>query len=214
MYKEDFGNIPNRDRVISYLTKAYKENPGDWIIHLWTIGMTARSMADELGLDKDIAFASGALHDIGMMTGAKGAAHFYEGYKILRSDSYFFPARIALSHSFQIKNVDAYVGEWNIGSEAKDFVSDFLKYTEYNDYDLLIQLLDGLIKTEYLGIEERASKVRAKHGYNPYFDKRIQRLYELEDYFQKRLAEPIKSYLPKPRYYKFPYKLFRENIDN
>lgn len=211
MYKESFGNIPNKDRIISYLDEAYEKNPGDWIIHLWTIGKTAYNMAGELGLDKDIAFACGALHDIGKMTGAKDAAHFYQGYKILRSDSYFFPARIALSHSFQIKNVDAYVGDWNIDADKKEFVADFLENTSYNDYDLLIQLLDGLIKTEYLGIDERAKGVRQNHGDNPYFDQRIKKLYELEDYFQNKLQNPIKSYLPKPRYYKFPYNLFREN---
>jgi len=49
---------------------------------------------------------------------------FYESYKILRADSYFFPARIALSHSFQIKSVDAYVGAWNISDDRKAFVAE------------------------------------------------------------------------------------------
>ena len=211
MYKENFGNIPNKDKIVSYLEEGYKNNPGKWVLHLWIIGKTAQNMAEELGLDPDIAFACGALHDIGKSTGAKNAKHFYEGYKILRSDSYFFPARIALTHSFQIKNVDAYVGEWNIAADKKSFVADFLKYNEYTEYDLLIQYLDGIIKTEYLGIEKRAEKTAKKHGTNPYFDQRKQRLYELEKYFTSRLAKPVEKYLPRPRWYKFPYNLFRES---
>ena len=185
MYKENFGNIPNKDKIISYLEEGYKNNPGKWVLHLWTIGKTAQRMAKDLGLDPDIAFACGALHDIGKSTGAKNAEHFYESYKILRADSYFFPARIALSHSFQIKSVDAYVGAWNISDDRKAFVADFLKYNEYNDYDLLIQYLDGIIKTEYLGIEKRAAGVLKNHGSNPYFDERKEKLYELEDKFKK-----------------------------
>lgn len=211
MYKENFGNIPNKDKIVSYLEEGYKNNPGKWVLHLWIIGKTAQNMAEELGLDPDIAFACGVLHDIGKSTGAKNAEHFYESYKILRSDSYFFPARIALTHSFQIKNVDAYVGEWNIAADKKSFVADFLKYNEYTEYDLLIQYLDGIIKTEYLGIEKRAEKTAKKHGTNPYFDQRKQRLYELEEYFTSRLAKPVEKYLPRPRWYKFPYNLFRES---
>lgn len=211
MYKEGFGNIPNKDKIISYLEEGHKQNPGEWVLHSWIIGKTAARMADELGLDPDIAFACGALHDYGKSIGAKDAAHFYKGYKILRADSYLFPARIALTHSFQIKNTDAYVGDWNIEESDKDFVGDFIKYHDYNDYDLLIQLLDGLIKTEYLGIEKRAEGVANNHGKNEYFEARKERLYELEEYFSSKLSKPIEEYLPKPRWYKFPYKYYREN---
>ncbi len=210
MYKDDFGNIPNKDKIISYLDDGYKSNPGDWVLHSWIIGNTAKNMAEELGLDPDIAFACGALHDIGKSKGVKEAEHFYEGYKILRADSYFFPARIALTHSFQIKDVDAYVGEWNISDDKKDLVGDFIKYNTYNDYDLLIQFLDGVIKTEYLGIEKRAESVAKNHGKNQYFDQRKDRLYQLEEYFRSKLSKEVEDYIPNPRWYKFPYKYYRK----
>lgn len=211
MYKIGFGNIPNKDKVIAYLEKGYEKNPGKWILHSWIVGQTAKNMADELGLDADIAFACGALHDIGKSYDEKQAAHFLKGYKLLRADSYFFPAKIALTHSFQIKNVDAYVGDWNVSAKDKIFVENFLRYNEYNDYDLLIQLLDGLIKTNYIGIEKRCEGVGRNHGKNKYFEERKIRLYELEDYFTKKLSKDIREYIPKARWYKFPYKLFRES---
>ena len=211
MYKERFGNIPNKDKVIAYLEDGYNSNPSKWVLHLWIVGQTAKNMAKELGLDPDIAFACGALHDIGKAEKVEDAAHFFNGYKILRSDSYFFPARIALSHSFPIKNVDSYVGKWNIDANDKKLVEDFLLYNVYNDYDLLIQFLDGVIKTEYLSVEKRSEGVLKKHGKNPYFEKRKSRLYQLEDYFTKKLSKDIEEYMPKARWYKFPYKHFREN---
>lgn len=210
MYKEGFGNIPNKDKIKSYLEEGYNNNPGNWVIHSWIVGKTAQNMAKELELDPDLAFACGALHDIGKSDGSNNAKHIIRGYKILRADSYFFPARIALSHSFQIKNVDSYVGEWNVSDDEKDMVADFLKYNEYNNYDLLIQLLDGLIKTEYFGIEKRADGVLKNHGSNSYFDDRKKRLHGLYDYFQSKLEKPIEKYLPRPRWYKFPYNLYRK----
>lgn len=211
MYKENFGNIANKDKIISYLEQGYKSNPGKWVLHSWIVGKTAQNMAKDLDLDPDIAFACGALHDIGKSTGAKEAESFYKGYKILRADSYLFPARIALSHKFPIKKVDSYLGEWNISEDKKDFVNDFIGYNDYNDYDLLIQYLDGVIESEYLGIEKSAEALAKKYANNPYFAAKKQRLYELEDYFKNKLKQEIEKYLPNPRWYKFPYKYFREN---
>ena len=211
MYKDGFGNIPNKDKIIAYLEEGYEKSPGKWVLHSWIVGQTAKNMAPELGLDPDVAIACGALHDIGKSYYKKDAAHFLKGYKILRADSYFFPARIALTHSFQVTNVNAYVGDWNVSDKDKVFVENFLKYNEYNDYDLLIQLLDGLIKTEFLGIEKRCEGVAQNHGKNQYFEIRKNRLYELEEYFSKKLSKNIKDYMPNPRWYKFPYNLFRES---
>lgn len=211
MYKEFYGNIPNKDKIISYLDEGYKQNPGDWVLHLWIVGHTAKNMAKDLGLDPDIALACGCLHDIGKMTGAVGSRHFFEGYKLLRADSYFFPARIALTHSFPIRDVDSYLGDWNLPDEDKEFVADFLKYNPYNDYDLLIQLLDGLIKTKYLGVEARIEPKKEAYGDSEFFKKKIARLNELEDYFKPKLSKPIEKYMPRPRWYKFPYNLYRKN---
>lgn len=214
MYKKDFGNIPNKDKIISYLEEGYEKNPGKWILHSRIIGKTAYNIAKEIGLDPDVAFACGALHDIGKMSGAKDAKHFLNGYKILRADSYFFPARIALSHSFQIQIIDSYVGKLNISEMDKKFVENFLTYTTYNDYDLLIQFLDAIIKAEYLGVEKRSQGVLEKHGSNPYFLQRKERIYQLEEYFQNKLKKPIKSYMPRQRWYKFPYSLYRNDNKN
>lgn len=193
MYKENFGNIPNRDKI-NYFLREDNPNFGKWVKHSYLIGRTARNIAKELGMDKDIAYAIGCLHDIGKYDKEKGARHIIKGFEILRSETFFFPARIALTHSFIIKDVDSYSGKMNIGQKEKEFIEDYLFQIEYNDYDKLIQLLDGSIKYEYLGIEERARRTIEKHGDNGFYDVKIAKLKELEEYFSRKLKYPIVDY--------------------
>ena len=49
MYKEGIGNIPNKDKVRNMLDTAFKNNPGDWIIHSHIIGKTSEKIAKEIG---------------------------------------------------------------------------------------------------------------------------------------------------------------------
>lgn len=193
MYKDNYGNIPNRDKIHYYL-KEDNPNFGKWVKHSYLIGKTARNIAIEIGLDPDIAYAIGCLHDIGKYDKKKGARHILKGFELLRSETFFFPARIAMTHSFIIKDVNSYSGKMNIGQEDKKFIEDYLFQIEYNDYDKLIQLLDGLIKYEYLGIEERAKRTREKHGDNGFYAEKIKRLKELETYFQEKLKYRISEY--------------------
>ena len=135
MYKKDIGNIANKDKVIDYLTNAYNENPGNWVIKSYIIGEMAKNMAEKLGLDPDIAFCIGSLHKIGKSRADKLAYHL-EGYKILRADSYFFPSRIAISHGFVIKDISYYQGDINISQKDYEFLKNYLGKIQYNDYDL------------------------------------------------------------------------------
>lgn len=193
MYKENYGNIPNRDKI-NYFLREDNPNFGKWVKHSYLIGRTARNMAEELGLDPDIAYAVGALHDIGKYDQKKGARHIIKGFELLRSETFFFPARIAMTHSFIVKDVNSYSGKMNIKEKDKKFIEDYLYQIEYNDYDKLIQLLDGSIKYEYLGIEERARRTIEKHGDNGFYDIKIEKLKELENYFAKRLKYSISDY--------------------
>ncbi|MDD7305286.1 MAG: HDIG domain-containing protein [Peptoniphilaceae bacterium] len=193
MYKENFGNIPNRDKI-NYFLKEDNPNFGKWVKHSYLIGRSAKNIAEEIGLDPDIAYACGCLHDIGKYDKDKGARHIIKGFELLRSETFFFPARIALTHSFIIKKVDSYSGKMNIDYKDKKFIEDYLFQIEYNDYDKLIQLLDGSIKYKYLGIEERARINLEKYGDNGYYQIKIEKLKELEEYFEKKLKYPIANY--------------------
>lgn len=207
MYKEGFGNMPNKDKVRSILDEAFKKNPGRWIIHSHIIGKTSEKIAKEIGLDPEIAYACGALHDIGKGYGYKELAHMMEGYRALRFDSYFFPAKVALGHGFVTDNLDSYHGENNLSDRDNKFLAAYLKKRDLTPYDRLVILLDNLIGEEYLGLEKRESQRNIKFD-----EKRSSRMAILKKWqsdLESKLEKPIKAYLPRPRYYKFPYNLFR-----
>lgn len=193
MYRENFGNIPNRDKI-KYFLREDNPNFGPWVKHSYLVGKTARNMAKELGLDKDLAYAIGCLHDIGKYEKNLGLSHTINGFHILRSETFFFPARIAISHAFVLKDLDSYPGRMDLDSDQVSFIEDFLFQTEYNDYDRLIQLLDGSIKYEYLGIEKRAKDRVERYGENPLYEENIKKLKELEKYFASKLKYPIVEY--------------------
>ena len=207
MYKENFGNIPNKDKVRNMVDEAFKKNPGKWIIHSHIIGKTTEKIAKEIGLDPEIAYSAGMLHDIGKGYGYEDFSHMMEGYRILRFDSYFFPAKIALTHGFVTDDVGSYHGANNLSDRDYEFIKAYLKKREIGPYEKLVILLDNLIGEEYLGLEKRES-LR-----NIAFDeKRLERIEILKNWqndLESKLEKPIESYLPRPRYYKFPYNLLR-----
>src|SRR5690625_4361863 len=109
MYKKNYGNIPNKDKIKYYLIED-NENLGAWVSRSKLIGKSAKIIAKDLGLDPDIAYAVGCLCDIGKKNKKKGLAQIVESFNILRNETYFFPARIAISHSFIIKDIDSFLG--------------------------------------------------------------------------------------------------------
>ena len=207
MYKENFGNIPNKDKVRNMVDEAFKKNPGKWIIHSHIVGKTAEKIGKEIGLDPEIAYAAGMLHDIGKGYGYEDLSHMMEGYRILRFDSYFFPAKIALTHGFVTDDVGSYHGANNLSDRDYEFIKAYLKKREIGPYEKLVILLDNLIGEKYLGLEKRES-LR-----NIAFDeKRLERIEILKNWqndLESKLEKPIESYLPRLRYYKFPYNLLR-----
>ena len=207
MYKDGFGNIPNKDKVRNMLDEAFRANPGTWIIHSHIIGKTIEKIAREIGLDPEIAFAIGSLHDLGKAYGHLEMAHLMEGYRILRFESYFYPARIALGHGFVTDEISSYHGRANVSEKDQEFIKAYLKKRDLDIYEKLIILLDNLIEDTYLGLEER-EKLR-NIPKTPDREKRLRILKAWQDEFEGILENPIKTYLPRMRRDKFPYNLLR-----
>lgn len=53
-------------------------------------------------------------------------------------------ARICLTHSYPIQDVNTFLGKFDCTEEQKAFLSCFIKNTIYDDYDRLIQLCDAI----------------------------------------------------------------------
>ncbi len=204
MYKEGFGNIPNKDKIIDYLEKAFKDKSDRWIIKSWLCGKTAEKMAKDLGLDPDIALASASLAQIGKSSTSDN--NFLEGFKILRADSYFFPAKVAISQSFPLKDLELYKDIYDLDPKDEKFIKNFLYTYEYTDYDYLVQYLYMIFDENFVGLE-KGMDLFLDESYPANFRERF---YELEEYFLPKLKKDLEDYLIRVKKSKFPYKLFRD----
>jgi hypothetical protein len=76
-------------------------------------------------------------------------------------------ARICLTHSFPIKQADAYASRWNCPAEQKQFVQEYLDRAQYTAYDRLIQLYDALaLPSGPVLMEKRLVDVALRWGFN------------------------------------------------
>lgn len=55
-------------------------------------------------------------------------------------------AKICLTHSFPYKDGRAFSGKNNLTENEYAYVIEYIKNAEYDDYDRLVQLCDGLEK--------------------------------------------------------------------
>lgn len=78
----------------------------------------------------------GLLHDIGRREGITGILHLFDGYDYLMELCEPELTRICLTHSFPRKDVNVFLRRYDC-SRAQ---LSFLNQTNFDDYDVLIQL--------------------------------------------------------------------------
>ncbi|MBQ3271146.1 HD domain-containing protein [Candidatus Saccharibacteria bacterium] len=156
-----------------------------WENHSKGAASVAERLAEKAGMDKDLAFAMGLLHDIGRYRSVKtGMNHIIYGYELLMEKDLPEVARICLTHSFnpkekvQILKLD--------DPEKTEFVKQFVMSAEYDDYDKLIQLADFMSGSHGITtIERRFCSVLSRHDL-PEPQMVLRKLYELKEYFDKK----------------------------
>ena len=182
---------PSRCMAELLLECGVAKNPGPWREHSYAVARAAEKIAravnqncDEEKLNPDLAYVYGLLHDIGRQEGHTYIAHVYDGYKFLMSFGYEKAAQICLTHSFNLKTTEDYIGKIDISDEQMQEVRKLLNECEYDDYDRLIQLLDSTCGADgTLNLEDRMNDVKARYGYYPQgkWDKN----FELKAWFEK-----------------------------
>lgn len=156
-----------------------------WENHSKGAASVAERLAEKAGMDKDVAFVMGLLHDIGRYRSVKtGMNHIIYGYELLMEKGLPEVARICLTHSFnpkekvQILKLD--------DPEKTEFVKQFVMSAEYDDYDKLIQLADFMSGSHGITtIERRFCSVLSRHDL-PEPQMVLRRLYELKEYFDEK----------------------------
>lgn len=148
------------------LKLAVQLNPGPWEQHSRSVAQNARLIAEKTCImDCDKAYVMGLMHDIGRRAGIKGILHIFDGYDYMMSIGKEEIAAICLTHSFPIKDVNAFFGKYDCSSEQKAFLQQFLASRQYDDYDILIQLCDAVsLPNGACIMEKRFVDVALRHG--------------------------------------------------
>lgn len=179
------------------LREAGQRNPGPWIGHSESVAQNAKLIAQRCGLDAQKAYVMGLLHDIGRREGVSGIKHIFDGYAYMLEMGEKEIARICLTHSFPLKDVQTYIGAYDCTEEQLAFLRDFLEHTEQDDYDRLIQLCDAISLPEGACImEKRLMDVALRHGLPEFSLDKWRAFLALKQYFDDKCGCNLYEFLP------------------
>lgn len=183
--------LPDRKRAEELLSEAEGCNPGPWGNHSRITGQCAEKIARLCsGMDPEKAYIVGLLHDIGRKFGVKHLGHVYDGWKYMNELGYDEAAKICLTHSFNLHSLKDYIGRFDISKCQQEELQEALSRTEFDDYDLLIQLCDSLAGGErVVDMEERMEDIRRRYGSYP--QEKWERNLELRKIFEERAGKNI-----------------------
>ena len=188
---------PNREKAITELNLAGELNPGPWTKHSHNVANAAELIAKSCGMDSEKAYVCGLLHDIGRRTGIAAVRHIIDGYDYAISQGWSDVARVCLTHSFPVKDIDADIGKKDITNEQYIFIKNFLDELEYDDYDKLIILCDALADANgFCVLEKRFIDTTRRYGIYPFSIDRWNKTYEYKEYFEKRIGKSVYYLMP------------------
>lgn len=185
------------------LRLAAQMNPGPWEKHSMSVARNARLIADKVnsfaagGMDCDKAYVMGLMHDIGRRAGITGILHIFDGYDYMMGMGQEEIARICLTHSFPLKDVNTFFGKYDCSPEQKIFLQQYLDKLEYDDYDMLIQLCDAIsLPNGACIMEKRLVDVAFRHGLKDFTLDKWRAFLNVKKYFDELCGYNIYSFLP------------------
>jgi hypothetical protein len=161
--------LPTRDQAEVLLKDAEGCNPGPWGDHSRVAAHCAERIARACGdMDAEKAYILGLMHDIGRRFGVRHLGHVSDGYTYMISLGYDDVARVCLTHSFNNRSIDEYVGKADTTEEEYLLIKEKLADISFDEYDRLIQLCDALAGSDrVLDVEERMGDVKRRYGFYP-----------------------------------------------
>lgn len=190
--------FPSKDIAIRELEIAGNMNPGPWTEHSLNVAKAAKLIADCCDdLDSEKAFVCGLLHDIGRRNGVSAVKHIIDGYDYCMLKGWNEVARVCLTHSFPVQDFEKDIGKKDITKEQYEFIDNYLKTIEYDDYDKLIILCDALGDANgFCILEKRFIDTTRRYGIYPFTIERWNKTYEYKEYFENKIGKSIYSILP------------------
>ena len=191
-------NIPTKKESESLINEARTLNNGKWIEHSINTGVAASIIASHTDdLDPDTCYIMGLLHDIGRRFGKMQLSHTIKGYNFMQSLGYSDIARINITHTFPIKDIDIIVAKWDCDESEVLFVKKYLDSIDtYDDYDRLIQLADYLLAQWLYHTRKRMVDIGFRYGVCEKTLIKWKELFKLKEYFDKKIDKNIYRLLP------------------
>ena len=180
------------------LELAAQANPGLWVCHSQNTGEAARRIAARCpGMDSEKAYVCGLLHDIGRRTGVAAVRHIIDGYDYAMAQGWDEVARVCLTHSFPIQDIEADIGKKDITPQQYRFIQQFLEQVEYDEYDRLIILCDSLADANgFCILEKRLVDTTRRYGAFPFTVERWNRTFAIKEAFEARIGCSVYRLLP------------------
>jgi len=191
-------NIPSLEQTEAFVKEGQTLNPGPWVQHSYFVAKAAESISQyHPRLDPKTAFILGYLHDIGRRAGVADMRHVLDGYSFLKDKGFDAAARISITHSFAIKDIDAIAGKWDCSEAELQFVKAYLLGIEFDEYDRLIQLCDALaLPSGFCLMEKRLVDVALRYGVNHYTVPRWKAYLNIQRDFEAVIGQSIYKILP------------------
>jgi hypothetical protein len=190
--------IPTLEFAERILAEAAQLNPGPWVQHSRNVALGAKLIAARHPrLDPETAYILGLLHDIGRREGPSYIRHLIDGYRYLAGLGYEEAGRISLTHSFPVADLRVYMGEWDCSAEDLKFLEEFIRTTQFSEYDRLIQLCDGIAPAEgFCLLEKRIVDVARRYGVNEATVKGWEGRFRIKADIEAAIGESIYRVLP------------------
>ncbi|EPY6471011.1 HDOD domain-containing protein [Clostridium sporogenes] len=189
---------PDKNTAIKVLEQAEKLNPGSWKQHSEFVALACKNIAKHCtDMDSDKAYVLGLLHDIGRRVGVVSERHMVAGYQYCMEQGWDEVAKICVTHSFIIQDIDSAIGKWDVTKEEYELTKNIINSAVYDDYDLLVQLSDALaLSTGFCLLEKRFVDVACRYGVNEYTIARWKKTIEIKGYFEEKMKCSIYDILP------------------
>lgn len=159
--------IPTLPEAEALLSWAQQQNPGPWADHSRTAARAAGTIAAACGMHENEARVLGLLHDIGRYEGKRAMHHAVAGHNLLAARGFPTAARICLTHSFPLPEVECYSGRRDDCTPEETALIRSALDGEMDDYDRLIQLCDALSLPQGVCLlDVRLLDVVRRHGFN------------------------------------------------
>jgi len=180
------------------LAKAAESNPGLWAEHSRYVAMACKNIASRCDdMSADTAYILGLLHDIGRYAGVSSEKHLIDGYRYCMERGWKKAAQICISHAFMIRDIDTSIGVFDVAEADYQFMKEFIKNADYDNYDRLVQLCDALsLPTGFCILEKRFVDVTIRYGMHPATVDRWLKILEIKSLFEKKTGCSIYDLLP------------------